>query len=262
MSDNSASRYTHGYSSTATGAMASRSANREGAFMAPHLKPGMELLDVGCGPGSITSGFAEIVAPGHTTGLDIEESQIEIARRANEAVDNLQFVVGSAAELPFGDSSFDVVFSNMALEHMPNKIIALREMNRVLRPGGVLGIRSGVASSTTWNKATAIQSKVEQITLDRWRETGGDPDYGLAQSSDIASLGFVDIEITSSTAHFGRDLIRSLIPDEQTKRAWFSRYLDDEEELETAVGDSATALENPLVFRTTIAIETVARKPT
>ena len=73
----------------------------------PLLRPGMDLLDLGCGPGSITLGLAQAVWPGEVTGLDQNQEQVELARRAaveNRAL-NARFVTGNALALPFPDSS-------------------------------------------------------------------------------------------------------------------------------------------------------------
>src|SRR6187402_1236522 len=60
--------------------VAARTATHDAAFLLPHLRPGMALLDVGCGPGSITVGLAEAVAPGSVTGVDLQAAQVEQSR--------------------------------------------------------------------------------------------------------------------------------------------------------------------------------------
>ncbi len=135
--------YTLGYGEGAMRWMASRTAEGHGAFLLPHLKPGMRLLDCGCGPATLTLGFARRVAPGDCVGIDQEGSQFAaIAETARlEHVDNLNLMTGDIYSLPFDDADFDVVFASAVLGSVaaPEKIVA--EMTRVLKPGGVLALK-------------------------------------------------------------------------------------------------------------------------
>jgi len=122
---------------------ASRTADKQAAWFLPYLKPGMTLLDSGCGSGSITVGLAKAVKPGQVTGLDISESEIRRARvrAADDKRTNIRFAVGNIYRLNFSDNSFDALFSHNVLEHVPDPYGALQEMRRVLKPGGIIGIR-------------------------------------------------------------------------------------------------------------------------
>ncbi len=123
--------------------MTSRTAEVHGAFLLPWLKPGMRLLDCGCGPGTLTLGFAKRVAPGETIGIDREASQftatVNAAQREN--IGNLHFVTGDIYELPYADASFDVVFASAVLGSVsdPQRVVA--EMARVLKPGGIMALK-------------------------------------------------------------------------------------------------------------------------
>lgn len=123
-------------------AHARRTAARNAAFLLPHLRPGMRLLDAGCGVGSITIGLAERVAPGEVIGVDIDAGTIEAARaRAKEhGVTNVRFEQADATALPFGDATFDAAFTHALLQHLPEPLAAVREIARVLKPGGVAGL--------------------------------------------------------------------------------------------------------------------------
>jgi ubiquinone/menaquinone biosynthesis C-methylase UbiE len=118
-------------------------------FFLPHLQPGMRLLDGGCGPGTITLGLAEAVAPGQAVGIDLEPSMVERANilATERQVDNVHFEVANIGELPFPAASFDVVFTCSVLEHLVDPIQALQEIGRVLKPGGLIGV-----SSTDWSE--------------------------------------------------------------------------------------------------------------
>lgn len=136
--------YTPGYSAGAVDFMARRSAERQARFLLPHLKPGQRLLDIGCGPGTITMGLAKSVAPGDVTGVDLAESQLGLARAnaAKKGIENIRFISCSIYELPFPDGGFDVVFAHAVFEHLKEPVSALREIRRVLKPGGIVALRS------------------------------------------------------------------------------------------------------------------------
>jgi ubiquinone/menaquinone biosynthesis C-methylase UbiE len=135
--------YTLGYGEGAMDWMTSRTAEVHGAFLLPYLKPGMSFLDCGCGPGTLTLGFARHVAPGRTIGIDREASQFrataELAQR--DGIENLTFQTGDIYDLPFADGMFDVVFGSAVLGSVANADKVVTEMVRVLKPGGWLGLK-------------------------------------------------------------------------------------------------------------------------
>ena len=83
-------------------AVSGRTAGVQGAFFLPYLHPGMTVLDCGCGPGTITIGLAEAVAPGEAVGVDLEASQIDLARAKalERGIPHLRFETGNVYDLP------------------------------------------------------------------------------------------------------------------------------------------------------------------
>ena len=126
-----------------------REAAAVAGFFMPYLKSGMTLLDCGCGPGAVTLGLAEAVAPGQAMGIDLEPSMVEraIAITRERRVDNVSFRTADMLELPFPDGSFDTAFTSSALEHVDDPVRALGEIFRVLKPGGSVGV-----ASTDWGE--------------------------------------------------------------------------------------------------------------
>jgi SAM-dependent methyltransferase len=99
---------------------------------------GDRVLDVGCGTGVLAREAAARVGPaGRVTGLDLNEGMLAVARRLRPDIDWRQ---GDALDLPFADEAFDVVASQFALMFFPDRVGALREMWRVLAPGGRLAV--------------------------------------------------------------------------------------------------------------------------
>ena len=121
-----------------------RDAGREAAFFLPFLKPRMTLLDAGCGPGSITYGLAMHTAPGEVVGIDLDSTRIERASRdrRDAGTENISYQVADVTNLPFEDGHFDAVFANGLIEHLSDPDVGIEELLRVLKPGGVIGVRS------------------------------------------------------------------------------------------------------------------------
>jgi ubiquinone/menaquinone biosynthesis C-methylase UbiE len=119
--------------------VANRDARTFLPFLLPYLRPGLAVLDAGCGVGSIALDLAPTVAPGRMVGIDVDPGQIEVARRsaAERAIDNAEFLTASVLELPFDDETFDVVYANAVLLYVRDPVRALGEMRRILRPGGL-----------------------------------------------------------------------------------------------------------------------------
>ncbi|MCY3569087.1 MAG: methyltransferase domain-containing protein, partial [Chloroflexi bacterium] len=143
MSDAPRDRYTHGHHESVVQSHARRRAEVEAWFLLPQLRPGMRLLDVGCGPGTITTGLARAVAPAEVVGLDAAPDVLDHARShaREERVHNTEFVVGDVYALDFAEAAFDVVYANQLLQHLAEPVRAIAEMRRVLKSGGLLAVR-------------------------------------------------------------------------------------------------------------------------
>src|SRR5512139_53220 len=113
MAEKEQAGYLHGYSAEHRAFLSSRTAEREAAFFLPFLKPGMRLLDCGCGMGALTTSLAQHLAPGEVIGIDREPSQIEAARAwaVDKGAGNVHFELGNIFEIPYPDASFDAVFA-------------------------------------------------------------------------------------------------------------------------------------------------------
>ncbi|KAI4089262.1 MAG: hypothetical protein L6R37_008073 [Teloschistes peruensis] len=138
------STYSQGHSKEVIASHSARTVSNSAAFLLPHLRPHFSLLDIGCGPGTITSGFCDYLSQGHVTGVDPGESVVEhaISSHPSEKFPNLTFSTGDVLDgLKYEDESFDVVFFHQTILHLPDPVQGMKEARRVLKPGGLLAMR-------------------------------------------------------------------------------------------------------------------------
>ena len=169
-----------------------RTAATSAAFFLPHLRPGMRVLDCGCGPGSITLGLAEAVPMGQVVGLELEPTQVEAARALAAGFDvrNVEFQVGSVYELPFPDAFFDAAFAHMVFIHLNAPVLALQELRRVLKHGGVVGLRDVDEGATVLAPASSLLEQARALELRILQHHGGDPFVGRQQRRLLREAGF------------------------------------------------------------------------
>ena len=172
--------YTHGHAEATLRQHGRRTAEEAAAFLLPELKVGMRLLDVGCGPGSITRGLATHLAPGEVVGVDLSEEALASARRdaAERGIENVRYQTASVYELPFPDASFDVVFAHQVLQHLREPSAAMREMLRVLRPGGLIGVRDVDWGTVAYWPSNPWIDLFLEVHVKTWSQNGGDPRMG------------------------------------------------------------------------------------
>jgi len=195
----SAESYTPGHSQNATDFMSVRSVQSHGQFFMPHLASGVSVLDCGCGPGSITVGIAALVAPGKVTGVDFGSSQIERARSraANMRITNVDFQAADCYSLPFPDSSFDRVFSHALMEHLADPASAAKELFRVLKPGGVIGVCSPDWGGFVLAPPSAELSEAISAYTSLQTKNGGDVWVGRKLGEYLRASGFEDIQMSA-----------------------------------------------------------------
>lgn len=169
-----------------------RSAERNAGFFLPFLQPGMRVLDAGCGPGSITVGFAPRVAPANVVGVDRDAQAVASALTlaASQQVTNVEFAVASIYALPFEDRTFDGAFVHAVIQHLRDPVAVLREIRRVLRPGAVIGVADADLSVDLLHPATPRMVRSMQLFADLRRFDGGTPDAGRRLRELLSDAGF------------------------------------------------------------------------
>jgi SAM-dependent methyltransferase len=197
---NDRASYTHGHHESVLRSHRRRTAEDSAAYLLPHLKPGFSVLDVGCGPGTITADLAARVAPGSVTAVDqvadvLGEARTEVQQRN---LSNVSFGTADVHNLEFPDDAFVVVHAHQVLQHVADPVRALREMRRVCAPGGVVAVRDADYAGFIWYP--------QLPALDLWRDlyrrvaraNCGEPDAGRRLLSWAQQAGFDDITPTGS----------------------------------------------------------------
>jgi ubiquinone/menaquinone biosynthesis C-methylase UbiE len=187
-----AERYIHGYEEWTRQWMAQRTAARDLDFVIPYLKPGMSIIDCGCGPGSITADLAALVAPGAVVGIDIEPRQLEAAERLaqDRGLTNITFQQASIYQIPFPDATFDVAVAHFVLEHVSDPLRGLREMRRVLRSGGVAAIKDPYYPAFTFRPQTPELRLFGELSAKVRKHNGASDSYAPDLRTYLLEAGF------------------------------------------------------------------------
>jgi len=195
--------YTHGHHESVLRSHKMRTAENSAAYLLPRLRPGLELLDVGCGPGTLTADLARRVAPGRVVGIDAAEGVLEEARaHAQQTSIELTLQSGDVYALAFPAASFDVVHAHQVLQHLSDPVAALREMRRVAKPGGIVAARDSDYSCFAWAPLDPMLTRWQELYRAVARRNRAEPDAGRFLKAWALAAGFAHIEITSSTWTF------------------------------------------------------------
>ena len=191
--------YTHGHAESVLRSHRARTAANSAAYLLPRLRPTDRLLDVGSGPGTITADLARLVA--EVVAVEVSEDAAALTRSELERqhVTNAEVRVADVHALDLADDSFDVVHAHQVLQHVADPVAALREMARVTRPGGVVGVRDSDYAAFAWYPRLP--------GLDRWlalyqaaaRANGGEPDAGRHLLAWAHAAGLSDVTASAGT---------------------------------------------------------------
>lgn len=206
--------YTHGHHESVLRSHTWRTAANSAAYLLDAVQPHMRILDIGCGPGTITADLAELVPEGHVTGVDHAPGILDRARAtaAERGLENVEFAVADVHALDYPDDSFCVVHAHQVLQHVGDPVRALSEMRRVCAPGGIVAARDADYSAMTWYPNSPAMDDWLELYLRVARANGGEPDAGRRLKSWALEAGFSDVTASAGTWCYSS-------PEE---RAWWS----------------------------------------
>ncbi len=192
------STYTHGHHESVLRSHRWRTAKNSAAYLLPYLKSDQRLLDVGCGPGTLSLDLAARV--GSVTALEQTEGALDLARAEAErqGATDVEFRVGDVHALDLPDDSFDVVHAHQVLQHVADPVQALREMRRVTKPGGIVAARDSDYAAFAWYPRLPVLDDWSALYQRCARANGGEPDAGRRMLSWAQAAGFTDITPTAA----------------------------------------------------------------
>ncbi len=176
----SGERYTHGHHDSVLRSHRARNVSNSAGYLKPHLVGGLEILDVGCGPGTLTVDLARHNQDGVVHAFDASEDIVEAAIGAtpDDLTDAVSFEVGNVYSIDHPDDTFDIAHAHQVLQHLGDPVAALVEMRRVVKPGGLVAVRDGDYASMVW----APREPAMDDWLDTYRRAaranGAEPDAG------------------------------------------------------------------------------------
>ena len=192
--------YLHGHHDSVLRSHRWRTPENSAGYLLERLPAAAQLLDVGCGPGTITVGLAALAAKGQVIGVDAAEDVLTEARQeaARTGRANVSFEAGDIYRLRFASGAFDVVHAHQVLQHLPDPAAALREMARVCRPGGILAVRDSDYGGMIWypgdEELTEWRSLYQRVA----RASGGEPDAGRHLLAWARQAGLTTVEASAS----------------------------------------------------------------
>ncbi|QCR19072.1 methyltransferase domain-containing protein [Agrococcus sp. SGAir0287] len=216
--------YSHGHHESVTRAHAARTVQNSAAYLVPYLEPGQRILDVGCGPGSITIDLARRVGDGEVVGVDASAEVVAQARALAETsgVTNVRFEVGDAYALGAADGAFDVVHAHQVLQHLGDPVAALAEWRRVTC--GIVAARDVVYSATTIHPASEALTEWRRIIVALQRANGGEADAGSHLKAWARAAGFASVATDVETWCFESDAARAWWGGQWAERALASSF--------------------------------------
>ena len=175
-----------------------RTAEDSLAYLLSEIQPNMKILDIGCGPGSITVDLAKRIPQGHIIGIDYTEEPLVQARALaiSQDVTNIDFQIGDIHDLPFKDETFDIVNAHQVLQHIRNPVQAIKEMKRVAKKGGLVAVRE--SASMIWYPQTPELAEWKDLHTRVSTTKGGNPDPGSYIHVWAGEAGFERADILCS----------------------------------------------------------------
>lgn len=192
--------YTHGHHDSVLRSHRWRTVGNSAAYLRDHLRSGLSLLDIGCGPGTLSVDLARHVSPGPVLAVDLVDDVLAEARdhAATVGVGGIEFRVADAYDLDVAPGSYDVVHAHQVLQHVSDPVRVLRGMRRACRSGGIVAARDADYGGFTWFPEDPVLERWRQLYQAVARSNGAEPDAGRRLLGWARAAGFADVTPSAS----------------------------------------------------------------
>jgi SAM-dependent methyltransferase len=189
--------YLHGHAEPVLRSHGWRTVANSAGYLAPLLREGQRLLDVGCGPGSLTADLAAKVMPGRVLAIDPSATAVSATVRACAGLDHVEVRQAGLDEVVATGEHFDIVHAHQVLQHLADPVGALRQLGELCAPAGIVAVRDGDYATFGW--FPLIPELQEWLDLYRRvaRACGGEPDAGRRLLSWAGQAG---LEVVAASA--------------------------------------------------------------
>lgn len=196
--------YVHGHQQDVLRVHQQRTAENSAAYLIPHLAPGDHVLDIGAGPGTITADFARITGRITATEINVEALSLSQQRFQDQGLTSAAgidatFSVEDIHELSFPSNTFDAAHAHQVLQHVKDPVKTLKEMARVLKPGGYLAARDADYGGFLWFPESEPVARWNKSYRALARLNGGEPDAGRRLATYAQQAGLTGAQYTTST---------------------------------------------------------------
>ena len=198
-----------------------RTAANSAAYLLTSVQPGMHILDVGCGPGSITADLATMVPQGSVTGIEIGlDILVQAQSLATErGLSNVRFEEGDVSSLKYPEDTFDITHAHQILQHVSNPVHALREMRRVTKPGGIVACREGEMGNPMAFPDIEGVLKTSDLFVKVAKRRGSNPDAGRKLIAYALEAGFERSCVTATASTY-------CVSSQEDRASWGSMWID------------------------------------
>jgi ubiquinone/menaquinone biosynthesis C-methylase UbiE len=182
-----------------------RNLDNDYATLKSLLKPGMQVLDVGCGTGAISKGIAKMVQPqGHVTAIDNTAHFIISGKETYKEVENLELIHTDLFEFKT-DKKFDLIVTARTLQWLSNPVQALAKMKSMLKPGGWLSVLDYDHTAIEWQPEPPASMQVFYAAFLKWRKDAG-MNNRVAEDAVgyFEELGIQNIEVLNAAETYNK----------------------------------------------------------